>query len=99
MASPSAYPLPKPKPTPIHTGKALLLKRMMEAKTPPPRPNPVLIKALDKTTSHYIYILLVTIVVERNLPIYNTYLVIQQVLRWNNSSLLSSCGRHDLEKR
>lgn len=52
IASPSAYPLPNPNPIPNHTGNCLLLKNNIDANTPPPKPKPVLIKALDNTTSH-----------------------------------------------
>lgn len=37
---------------PNHTGNCLLLKNNIDANTPPPKPNPVLINALDNTTSH-----------------------------------------------
>lgn len=52
IASPSAYPLPRPKPIPSHTGNARRLKKRTEPTTPTPKPRPVLTSTLDKTTSH-----------------------------------------------
>lgn len=52
MASPSEYPLPRPKPIPTHTGKALLLNSKTDAMAPAAKPIPVLTTVLDSTTSH-----------------------------------------------
>lgn len=52
LASHSAYPLPAPKPRPIHAGNALRLNKRTEKTMPNPRPRPDFMMALERQRSH-----------------------------------------------